>query len=178
MFMTTQAQGKAIINGASSGIGFSYADRLAQRGFDLVLVACDQARLEALATDLCAKHSINVEVVKADLTQPADLSVLEQRSRSDASITLLLNNALLPGATRTEIRERAGLDINAFPPEIVMDVNEMVDASLAGFDQKELITIPSLPDAAHWQAFIQARLALGPNLSLQHAAQRYKTAGA
>lgn len=56
-----------------------------------------------------------------------------------------------------------------------MDVNEMVDAALSGFDQKELVTIPSLANAADWDAFINARMALGPNLSLQHAAPRYKT---
>ena len=49
----------------------------------------------------------------------------------------------------------------------------MVDAALAGLDQHELITIPSLPDFADWQKFEAARLALGPNLSQGHPANRY-----
>lgn len=57
---------------------------------------------------------------------------------------------------------------------MVMGVDEMVDAALAGFDRGELITIPSLPDPADWEAFNAARLALGPNLSKDRAAARYK----
>lgn len=261
--------GTALITGASSGIGATYADRLAKRGFDLLLVARDDVRLQALAATLRASTSVNVEVLKADLTNASHVKVIEQRLRTDAAITLLLNNAgvasnstlaeadldevdrliqlnvtalthlasaaaagfvnrgrgaivniasvvpmiperfnavytaskayvlsltqslnaeihdkgvqvqaVMPGATRTEIWERAGMDLNAFPSEMVMDVNEMVDAALAGFDQHELVTIPSLPDAADWDALVSARHALGPNLSLQHAASRYKPAGA
>lgn len=81
--------------------------------------------------------------------------------------------AVLPGATRTEIWSRAGGDVNALPPEMVMDADEMVDAALAGFDAREAVTIPSLPDAADFERFTEARLALGPNLSRQHAAARY-----
>jgi hypothetical protein len=54
-----------------------------------------------------------------------------------------------------------------------MSADEMVDAALAGLDQHELITIPSLPDFADWQKFEAARLALGPNLSQKHPANRY-----
>ncbi len=50
----------------------------------------------------------------------------------------------------------------------------MVDAALSGLDQGELITLPSLPDPADWQALVAARLALGPNLSRSSAAARYK----
>jgi short-subunit dehydrogenase len=267
--MSNHTQGTALITGASSGIGATYADRLAKRGYDLLLVARDQGRLETLAAQLRSSTSVKVEVLKADLTNAADVSGLEQRLRTDASITLLLNNAgvaanstlaqadlgevdrliqlnivalthlacaaaagfvargrgaivniasvvpmiperfnavytaskayvlsltqslnaeigeqgvqvqaVMPGATRTEIWERAGMDLTAFPAEMVMEVGEMVDAALAGFDQKELVTIPSLPDAADWDALVNARLALGPNLSLQQAAARYKTSGA
>jgi hypothetical protein len=52
----------------------------------------------------------------------------------------------------------------------------MVDAALAGLDQGELVTIPSLPDPAGWNAVITARMALGPNLSSNHAAERYQVA--
>jgi short-subunit dehydrogenase len=262
---TLNTKGTAVITGASSGIGATYADRLAGRGFYLVLVARDQIRLEALAARLREEKGVEVEVLRADLTQRSDLAAVEQRLREDASITVLVNNAVvaingtlaqadsagldtliqlnivaltrlasaaadgfgkqgrgaiinlgsvvaliperfnaayaaskayvlslsqsmnaelsplgvqvqavLPGVTRTEIWERSGLDLDAIPAEMVMDVDSMVDAALAGFDQGELVTIPSLPNAEDWQALVAARHALGPNLSLRHAAARYK----
>jgi len=58
-----------------------------------------------------------------------------------------------------------------------MSSEDMVDASLAGLDQHELITIPSLPDAADWDEFEAARKALGPNLSHQKPAARYGIQG-
>jgi short-subunit dehydrogenase len=82
--------------------------------------------------------------------------------------------AVLPGATSTEFWDRAGLAVHHLPEQIVMTAEEMVDASLAGLDQHELITIPALPDAADWQKFDEARRALGPDLSHKHAAHRYK----
>ena len=82
--------------------------------------------------------------------------------------------AVLPGATSTEFWDKAGVAIAHLPQEIVMQADEMVDAALAGLDQGELITIPSLPDAEDWARFEAARKALGPNLSRRHAADRYK----
>ncbi|MBC2657436.1 SDR family oxidoreductase [Pseudomonas sp. MSSRFD41] len=262
---SVRSQGKALITGASSGIGAVYAERLAARGFDLLLVARDKERLLAAASTLQADHSVQVEVLKADLTSRSDLLEVESRLRNDRDISLLLNNAgvaahgplaaadldqmeqmiqlnvvaltrlasaaaanfsaagrgaiiniasvvallperfnatysatkayvlslsqslqaelkdtgvqvqaVLPGVTRTEIWQRAGLDASAIPAEMVMDAQEMVDAALSGFDQQELITLPSLPDAADWQALVAARLALAPNLSRSSAAARYK----
>jgi len=66
--------------------------------------------------------------------------------------------------------------VKDLPPEIVMEVDEMVDAALAGFDQGERVTVPSLPDAGDWQRLIKARDDLRPNLSRSHPAPRYKTA--
>jgi short-subunit dehydrogenase len=54
-----------------------------------------------------------------------------------------------------------------------MDVDELVDAALAGLDRGELVTIPSLLDPAQWDAFQAARLAMAPNLSNAHPAPRY-----
>jgi short-subunit dehydrogenase len=84
--------------------------------------------------------------------------------------------AVLPGATRTEVWERAGSSTDALPAGMLMEVNEMVDAALAGFDQGEQVTIPSLPDTADFTAYTAARHALGPNLSRNQAAARYKNA--
>ncbi|ROL66516.1 SDR family oxidoreductase [Pseudomonas vranovensis] len=255
----------ALVTGASSGIGAVYAERLAARGHDLLLVARDGQRLQALANELQARHGVNVEVLAADLVEAADLARVENRLRDDHSITVVVNNAgialhgtlaevtaqqidavvalnivavtrlasaaaaqfanagrgtliniasvvalapemfnavysaskayvlsltqtlsgelkdkgiqvqaVLPGVTRTEIFERSGLDVNQIDPQMVMEVGEMVDAALSGLDQNELVTIPSLPQAADWQAYIKARDALGPNLSRSSAAARYK----
>ena len=81
---------------------------------------------------------------------------------------------MLPGATRTEIWERSGKDVDSFPPEIVMTVDDLVDASLVGFDRRETVTIPPLPDESQWAAFNDARLAMGPNLSRRDVAERYR----
>lgn len=259
--------GTALITGASTGIGAVYADRLARRGHDLILVARDEARLNVLAERLRSETGVKVEVLRGDLTDKADLRRLEDRLASDPAISVLVNNAgaaggggfatadrdaidtliqlnvtavtrlaaaaaasfvprnsgliinlasvvgllpefrspvygatkafvlyltqglraewegsavrlqaVLPGATRTEIWERAGVDIETLDPNSIMDVNDMVDAALAGLDQGELVTIPSLPDVADWQAFNTARLAMAPNLSRSQPARRLTTA--
>jgi short-subunit dehydrogenase len=82
--------------------------------------------------------------------------------------------AVLPGATSTDFWNIAGVPVSHLPSEIVMTAEEMVDAALVGFDRKELVTIPSLPDAADWERFDASRKALGPNLSRATAAARYK----
>ncbi len=259
--------GTAVVTGASSGIGAVYADRLARRGYDLVLVARDAARLTALADRLARETGVRTEVLQADLTNPADRARVEQRLQSDDSITLLLNNAgmavsgtflesdidavermialnvvaptrlaaavakgfatrkagtliniasvlalvpemfsgtysgtkayvlnlskslqaelgrhgvrvqaVLPGATRTEIWDRAGTPIAHLPQEMLMDVDTMVDAALAGLDQGEEVTIPSLEAVHEWTALEDARRALGPFLSLRDPARRYLAA--
>jgi hypothetical protein len=70
---------------------------------------------------------------------------------------------VLPGATATDLWAKAGRPVEHLPGEIVMSTGDMVDAALAGLDQGELITIPSLPDAADWQAYEAARQKLRPN---------------
>jgi short-subunit dehydrogenase len=258
----------ALITGASAGIGAVYADRLARRGHDLILVARDETRLNALAERLRAETGQSMEILVADLSARSDLSRVEHRLRQDPSIGMLVNNAgvavagpmhgsdvdrleamvdinitaalrlahaavegfvargrgtlinlssvlavaperfnavysgtkafmlnlsmtlqtelantgirvqaVLPGATRTEIWGKAGVNVAAMPADRLMDVDEMVDAALAGLDIGEVVTIPSLPDIAEWSRFNDARLAMGSNLSLAHAASRYRKAG-
>ncbi|MBU3077454.1 SDR family NAD(P)-dependent oxidoreductase [Sphingomonas quercus] len=91
--MTVSTPGTALITGASSGIGAVYADHLARRGYDLILVARDGQRLSELAARLQAETGRAVEVLRADLTDRADLAVVEARLAADAGITLLVNNA-------------------------------------------------------------------------------------
>lgn len=267
--MSNARLGTALVTGASSGIGATYADRLAKRGYDLILVARDAARLQALAATLTERTGVTVSVLPADLTDRADVRSVEKRLREDEAITLLVNNAgigpkgklleddidyletmielnvvaanrlavaaaqafaargrgaivniasvvayiperfngtysatkafvlnltqaihsevaekgvkvqaVMPGLTRTEIFERAGRSVDSLPPSMVMDVTDMVDAALAGLDQGELVTIPSLPDAGDLQTATAARLALGPNLSHNKPAARYGVASA
>ena len=257
----------ALITGASAGIGAIYADRLARRGHDLILVARDEAKLNAVAARLRNETGRSVEILVADLGARADLKRVEDRLQRDPSIGMLVNNAgvavagpmlgsdverleamvalnitaalrlahaavagfvargqgtlinvssvlalaperfnavysgtksfmlnlslslqaelantairvqaVLPGATRTEIWGKAGVDVATMPAEMLMDAGEMVDAALAGLDLGEAVTIPSLPDIAGWSRFDDARRAMGPNLSLAHAAPRYRAA--
>jgi short-subunit dehydrogenase len=261
----SSSKGTALITGASSGIGALYAERLAHRGHDLILVARDEARMADLADRLKGATNVAVTLVKADLVEADDRRRVEAILQADASIAVLVNNAgiaatgpllasdpdylermialnitavtrlggaaakafaarkagtiinigsvtslipenfngvysgtkafvlnysqalqvelkphgvrvqaVLPGATRTEIWERAGRSLDSLPAEMLMDADEMVDAALAGLDQGELVTIPSLPDKADWDAFNAARFKLGPNLSRNKAAARYK----
>jgi len=85
--------GKALITGASSGIGAIYADRLAKRGYDLIVVARDEERLKAVLERISGDTNRSVEVMAADLTNAADLRRVEQALRTDATIELLVNNA-------------------------------------------------------------------------------------
>ena len=258
------ARPTALITGASSGIGATYAERFAQRGHDLVLVARDNSRLEALAARLRAQHNIAVDLLPADLTDQADLAAVEARLRDDAGIGILINNAgmalsrgflqqssesidrlialnttaltrlaaavaprfaqsgtgaivnigsvvglapefgmsiygatkafvlflsqglslelspngvyvqaVLPAATRTEIWERAGIDIKSLPE--AMEVGELVDAALVGFDRRELVTIPPLQVAGRWEALESARQGLLSDIRQAQVAERYRS---
>ncbi|MFT8231004.1 SDR family NAD(P)-dependent oxidoreductase [Pseudomonas guariconensis] len=263
--MTQSHPGTALITGASSGIGALYAERLAHRGYDLILVARNRERLNALAKRLTDETGRSVEVVAADLGNPDDLRQVELLLRTDASITLLVNNAgvgatqpllesdvdkmqdmitlnvnvltrltyaavpglvarqgtliniasvvalaperlngvyggtkafvlafsqslhheladkhvrvqvVLPGATATDFWAAAGTPLDYLPGEIVMKADDMVDAALAGLDQGEFITIPSLPDLGDLERYEVARQALMPNLSLRTPATRYRS---
>jgi short-subunit dehydrogenase len=251
-----------LITGASDGIGAVYADRLARRGHNLILVARRADKLADLADRLRRDTGVSVDVITADLASPVDLARIEARLHDDDMITGLINNAgiagettfveadpaylsgmidlnivavtrlsaaiaprlaaagngaivnitsvtalmpdgftavypaskayvlaftealqvelgtkgvriqaVLPGITRTPIWDEAQLA--NIPAEIVMDVDDMVDAALAGFDAGESVTIPALPDMADYDAYIAARAALRPNLSLARPAPRY-----
>ena len=89
----SKVNGTALITGSSSGIGAVYADRLAKRGYDLIVVARNQGRLNALADRLKSETGRSVEVVVADLNQKADLAKVESILRKDVRVTLLVNNA-------------------------------------------------------------------------------------
>jgi uncharacterized protein len=82
--------------------------------------------------------------------------------------------AVLPAGTRTEIWERAGVDVNTLPD--LMEVGALVDAALVGFDRRELVTIPPLHDGARWDGLDAARKALLSDIRQAHVAERYQKA--
>src|SRR5258708_26287839 len=250
---TTKSKGTALITGASAGIGAVYADRLAKRGYDLILVARNQSRLSALAQRLKSETGRSVETVAADLNDKADLARIEATLRNNAGITLLVNNAgvgaaapllssdvekmdemirlnvgaltrltyaavpglvargggtiinissivaispetlhgvyggskafvlalsqslqhelaqkgvriqaVLPGATATEFWDIAGLPVSNLRAGTVMSAEDLVDAALAGLDQGEIVTIPSLPDKPQSDGYEAAHRPMPP----------------
>lgn len=82
--------------------------------------------------------------------------------------------AVLPGATSTELWELAGTPVESLPASIVMSADDMVDAALVGLDSGELVTIPSLPRVEDWERFVAARENLAPGLSRATPADRYR----
>jgi uncharacterized protein len=262
----SHSKGTALVTGASAGIGAVYADRLARRGFDLILVARNETRLKAISSRLTDETERSVNVLPADLSDKAQLAKIEAVLRDDPSITMLVNNAgiasiaplldadiekmeaiialnvtaltrlayaaapafvacgagsiiniasivgiapemlngvygatkayviafshslqheladkgvriqaVLPGATATELWEIAGRPYQNLPPEIVMSPEDVVDAALAGLDLGELVTIPPLHDIDEWIRFESSRRALSQRFGNAEPAPRYKT---
>ena len=93
------SKGTALVTGASSGMGAVYADRLAKRGYDVIVVARTEERLKEVAKKISAATGRSVKTVKADLSNKKDLANLEALLREDTSITMLVNNAGFGGVT-------------------------------------------------------------------------------
>ncbi|RZL86898.1 MAG: SDR family oxidoreductase [Variovorax sp.] len=257
----------AVVTGASSGIGAVYADRLASRGYGLVLVARRADRLQALSAKLSKAHGVNVELINADLTKEEDLAGVEAVLSGNAAVRVLVNNAglarlrplaqssvedslsqialnvtaltrlthavlpvfkarndgvivnissvlavhsmpvssvysgtkgfvlnfsrglqeelagtgvrvhlVLPASTATEIWDNSGVPLSALDEQKVMTTEHMVDAALAGFDQGEAITWPSVADSALWERYDAARASLFAATQTGIPAPRYKIA--
>src|ERR1700730_7094305 len=89
----SSSKGTALVTGASRGIGAVYADRLAKRGYDLILVARSEAPIKELAARLSSATGRRVIPIAADLNDKVDLAKVETKLRDDPSITMLVNNA-------------------------------------------------------------------------------------
>jgi len=127
--MTTQSKGTALITGASSGMGAVYADRLARRGYDLIIVARNRGKLAKLATRLTNETKRSVEVLPADLNDKGDLARVEATLKNDASITLLVNNA----------------GIGTFAPLLNSDVNKMEEMISLNVNALTRLTYAAVP---------------------------------
>lgn len=110
----------ALITGGSRGLGFAFANRLACDGYDLIIVARDHHQLRRAASDLQARHGVPVEVLPADLTDPAAVRVVEQRLADAARpIEILINNAGVhaagefPSLRRDDLQREIDLNITA-----------------------------------------------------------------
>lgn len=123
--MTTKTP-KALITGASSGIGAIYADRLSRRGYNLVLVARNTERLNVLATRIREQTGQQVEVVTADLNNKADLRHVEELLRNDTTIDTLVNNAGI-GATAPLL----DADIDKMEDMIALNINALTRLTYA-----------------------------------------------
>ena len=84
---------RALVTGASSGLGAAFAERLAQDGYDLIIVARRRDKLEELADQLKSKYQTKVEVLAADLSKPDMMRFVEERITQDIELELLVNNA-------------------------------------------------------------------------------------
>lgn len=97
--MNSNTNGLAVVTGASTGMGAVYADRLARRGHDLILVARNADKLKDLADQVVQATGRRVETLAADLRRAADLEAIAQRLRTDPAITMLVNNAGVGSST-------------------------------------------------------------------------------
>ena len=126
--------GTAVVTGASSGLGKVYADRLAGRGYDLILVARRADRLETLAQELKHKYGIAVTSLVADLSETAGLEQTAAVLTNDASITLLVNNA---GTTHVRnVAESEWEKMNGMIKLNVTALTRLTAAVLPGFTQR------------------------------------------
>ncbi len=128
---TSQNKGMALVTGASGGIGAIYADRLARRGYDLVLVARNGKRLEEVAQRIRSATQRSVEIIVADLGNKADLARVEANLRADGRITMLVNNAGFGAATPL-----ADSDVNKMEEMIELNVvalTRLTYAAVPGF---------------------------------------------
>jgi len=141
----TSANGTALITGASSGLGAIYAERLARRGFDLVLVARGKELLATVARSITETTGRAVTTVQADLGNAEDLRRVEAILRNDASITMLVNNV---GVGSVEPLLKANVDDMERMIEInVVALTRLVYAAAPAFVRRKRGTIINLASA-------------------------------
>lgn len=144
--------GTAVVTGASSGIGAVYADRLAARGHDLVLVARNKERLEQQAGKLRERHGTKVSVIAADLARASERQTVEDVLARDDTVTMLVNNAGIGSAAPllqsdvTKMQDMIELNVTA--------LTRLTYAAVPGFVARKKGTIIN----------ISSIVAIGPEL--------------
>ena len=263
---TTNSAGKgtAVVTGASAGLGKIYADRLAKRGYDLILIARRGDKLNSVAESLRSNYGVVVHTLVADLGLSGDVDNVVSAITRDNSITLLVNNAgtstlapvaattpaqlesmnsvnvtaltrlshailpvfkarnqgtlinigsilgihtlpissiysgtkgyvqnftrglqdevigtnvivqlVMPSSTATDIWELSGVPLSQLNQASIMSAEDCVDAALAGLDQGELVTLPSVEDTRLFAAYDATRIALFQASQNGRPASRY-----
>ena len=140
--MSDTFKGKAVITGASAGIGKAYAERLAQRGYDLLLVARRAKLLEDVASSLRSAHGVKVSTIIADLGDPKALDGVATTIASDDSITMLVNNAGTSSMSAVGNATTAGTD--AMTDLNITALVRLTLAVLPGFKARNKGTIINL----------------------------------
>lgn len=143
------ARQRALVTGASAGIGEAFARRLARDGFDLTVVARNRKRLDELAASLEKEHGIDVEVLAADLTKPSELREVETHVAKDGALELLVNNAGFG-----TVGEFAVLDVDGEEEEIRLNVVALVrltHAALKGMMKRRRGSIINVSSLAAFQ---------------------------
>ncbi|MBY3446249.1 SDR family NAD(P)-dependent oxidoreductase [Rhizobium laguerreae] len=140
----------ALVTGASAGIGAIYAARLAERGYDLILVARRADRLKALSDKLGAAHGTKVEVVEADLTKDADVTRVEKVLKENSAITLLVNNA--GNSTLAPVAKTAEEDAAAMIALNVTALTRLTHAILPAFLSRNLGAIINVASVLSFHA--------------------------
>ncbi|BFT62933.1 SDR family NAD(P)-dependent oxidoreductase [Pseudomonas moorei] len=142
----------AVVTGASSGIGAVYADRLAARGYDLVLVARRADRLAALAEKLSKKHGVSVQSLVADLEKEADVAKVEKVLGSDDSVRLLVNNA---GVARFSTLADTPVEVSLSQIALnIISLTRLTQAVLPAFkarNQGTIINVASVLSVHSWE---------------------------
>ena len=117
---STSSRPVAVVTGASAGIGKEFCQRLAARGYDLIMVARDGNRLEALRAELEQRHGVAVDVFPADLTLEDDVSRLAGLVAGVSRLALLVNNAGFGSrgalADASPVRQEAMLRLHTLAP--------------------------------------------------------------
>lgn len=176
-----------LVNNAGAGLlgGFTSADPAAMETLLRLNVVAPTLLASAVIAGMVERGSgsiVNIASVLALLPEYSHgiyaatksyVLTMSQSLAAEVSSKGVDVQAVLPAATRTEIFERAGGDINRV--QNLMEVDDLVDAALIGFDRKELVTIPPVPDVAAWDAFEQARGVLAAGFSNSEPAARYRS---
>jgi short-subunit dehydrogenase len=125
----SSTRGKAVITGASAGIGKVFADRLGKRGYDLILIARRADRLNLLSAELQAAYSVSVQTMPVDLADPTQLGAVVDTIAADETVSLLLNNA----GTAT---------LGAFADATAEDISAMIDLNIVALTRLSLAVLP------------------------------------